>query len=983
MKKFILILFLLVCSLTTYFWSTLSALGTTYTVCTTGCDYTSIVDAFNSGLLVSGDTVKITTDYVYDQAKENTNWNIPADVTLECEAGVDAIGDSAMGNTSIGMNSGSTLKGCTLDNFRIDLSNNTNTKVLNNTFVGNSNDQILVNNADTFEISGNIKVRNIIIGTSDNGLINNNFIDRHDNNITILVNSIAPGPIDYTDDASVPNNLTFSNNTINDYTTSGGGDWLQFTAGKNISFTGNTVQPKVTTSDSFYTMLNLQNSQISVTNNLIIMPDKDAAATNGTWAINLRSGEGSLNATVEHNTIIFSSQTTQLNSGESCVGMYDSGGYPANTITLNYNYNICYNGTGIKGGQGIQIDGNRVASTSPFVLSNSHNAFYNIQTLLNDYKGVYTSLDTTTQTKNPIFRTENADPTDDYTLSPISAYIDADGSLDIGNSNQTRTNTYLIDNGCTVDYATCFSHFSSTINNVVRSGDTINIGSGTYAALALPSDLSNITLSGNGSTIIDASTNAQAIALNNLNNSKIENLIIKNAIATATSYKMFAPNVEYSGRSYNTLGSALFVYSPDCNVNTQLIAPYVDVTNLNGISTSSIGLFLVHIPDGGGPGFDLNISAYLPSSVGTTPLELQTNCGQPTSIFDSYANDVLVLNPDATYSFNSSALSTAGISIIGTTTNPYIQKNVTLPAGIYFANSSNNNISNITFADNITDVLFDSGSIGNNIYNATFSASTTASTTDVKSFATGTNNLFDLVYTQNKIKIAGAGNINIYYTLNLNATSSSTFVIKNSSLTTLNTLTADATGFASSSVLSAYLSSPNTLTTQNPLTITVASTSFLTQSTTTTLVASSSLTFLQVAGTDPVEIPTTPQQGSIVIPNIQQDQNTKQEKQILQLNSSKKFGNKNFFNSVFLTNIPNLQQGVFAKEVAQLQKLLNELGYTVSVSGPGSTGNETSFFGPLTRNALVKFQTDNNIFPAQGYFGPITKKYLQSWVENE
>jgi hypothetical protein len=132
-----------------------------------------------------------------------------------------------------------------------------------------------------------------------------------------------------------------------------------------------------------------------------------------------------------------------------------------------------------------------------------------------------------------------------------------------------------------------------------------------------------------------------------------------------------------------------------------------------------------------------------------------------------------------------------------------------------------------------------------------------------------------------------------------------------------------------------------------------------------------------------VEIPTTPQQGSIVIPNIQQDQNTKQEKQILQLNSSKKFGNKNFFNSVFLTNIPNLQQGVFAKEVAQLQKLLNELGYTVSVSGPGSTGNETSFFGPLTRNALVKFQTDNNIFPAQGYFGPITKKYLQSWVENE
>lgn len=44
-----------------------------------------------------------------------------------------------------------------------------------------------------------------------------------------------------------------------------------------------------------------------------------------------------------------------------------------------------------------------------------------------------------------------------------------------------------------------------------------------------------------------------------------------------------------------------------------------------------------------------------------------------------------------------------------------------------------------------------------------------------------------------------------------------------------------------------------------------------------------------------------------------------------------------------------------------LQQLLNQEGYTVAESGPGSPGRETDKFGYLTLKALIAFQCDNNI----------------------
>lgn len=74
----------------------------------------------------------------------------------------------------------------------------------------------------------------------------------------------------------------------------------------------------------------------------------------------------------------------------------------------------------------------------------------------------------------------------------------------------------------------------------------------------------------------------------------------------------------------------------------------------------------------------------------------------------------------------------------------------------------------------------------------------------------------------------------------------------------------------------------------------------------------------------------------------------------------------------------NLTVGSTGSDVTDLQKFLNGKGYTVSSSGPGSVGNESSYFGPATRAALAKYQAANGISPAVGYFGPVTRTKVNS-----
>lgn len=66
-------------------------------------------------------------------------------------------------------------------------------------------------------------------------------------------------------------------------------------------------------------------------------------------------------------------------------------------------------------------------------------------------------------------------------------------------------------------------------------------------------------------------------------------------------------------------------------------------------------------------------------------------------------------------------------------------------------------------------------------------------------------------------------------------------------------------------------------------------------------------------------------------------------------------------------------------DVARLQNFLNRNGAVVALPGnPGSLNNETTYMGPATVRALAQYQRTHGISPARGYFGPITRAFINA-----
>lgn len=80
----------------------------------------------------------------------------------------------------------------------------------------------------------------------------------------------------------------------------------------------------------------------------------------------------------------------------------------------------------------------------------------------------------------------------------------------------------------------------------------------------------------------------------------------------------------------------------------------------------------------------------------------------------------------------------------------------------------------------------------------------------------------------------------------------------------------------------------------------------------------------------------------------------------------------------------NLKLNERHPDVLKLQQYLNAQGFKVALSGAGSPGNETNYFGRLTYNALIKFQDayameilkPSGLKKGTGYFGPSTRAFV-------
>lgn len=80
----------------------------------------------------------------------------------------------------------------------------------------------------------------------------------------------------------------------------------------------------------------------------------------------------------------------------------------------------------------------------------------------------------------------------------------------------------------------------------------------------------------------------------------------------------------------------------------------------------------------------------------------------------------------------------------------------------------------------------------------------------------------------------------------------------------------------------------------------------------------------------------------------------------------------------------DLMPGMTDPDVKALQQYLNAHGFVVSMSGDGSTGNETAFFGPKTTQALQAMQRQAGLVSSgtptttgYGRFGPLTRAWVQ------
>lgn len=84
----------------------------------------------------------------------------------------------------------------------------------------------------------------------------------------------------------------------------------------------------------------------------------------------------------------------------------------------------------------------------------------------------------------------------------------------------------------------------------------------------------------------------------------------------------------------------------------------------------------------------------------------------------------------------------------------------------------------------------------------------------------------------------------------------------------------------------------------------------------------------------------------------------------------------------------DMGHGHSGEDVRELQKLLNDKGYTVAEEGPGSPGEETDFYGPATEQAVADFQESYseeileplNLEEGTGFLGEMTREKIMELV---
>ncbi|MCA9390890.1 MAG: peptidoglycan-binding protein [Candidatus Magasanikbacteria bacterium] len=715
----------------------------TYTICDVGCDYTTLNDAISFDT-PGQDTYRLSTGYNYLFPPESNFFSLPDDTIIECDPGV-TFGDDASASNFFNVGSNNTFQNCLFENTSFDASGKTDVSWLNNTFSTGTSMQITLTFTSGFTITDNTRIQHIQIQNADDGLIKDNTFECWFGSNCIYLGTAGGGPFDYTDPADVPNDIVINNNVITNHNYTTGGDFVQFGSGLNISYTSNTLQ-SIQTDDNFIVMLTAEIGTYYLAGNIFYFPHKPPGGNNGVWGLNIRVNEADVTIVAEHNT--FYTDDPELNINGTCLGVFDSGaGAGIQNIDITYRYNICYNKTPeATAYTGIAF--NYSLASSAITLTEEHNGFFNVPQLINDQEGIITSLNTNNLVEvDPLFKTENLSINDDFELAPMSNYLDVNGALDIGAYSASRISAYTIDDDCVVDYLVCHSNTSAILTHSLRNGDNVNVSAGNYPGVQLQGPLSNISITGAGSsTVFDGGQNFRSgLSLIDVHDSTFEQIRLVNSTdTTVTTIGTTLPLLSLGGNDYDDSeifgGPTNAVYFiPDALCNAEVILADNTIISADGTSNINAGL-----ADVGGSYVTVLFHDFIADSL----VDAQTNLCGGVVPFTHFIEDMFIANGDGTYTYNPTNLVGQGITLkAGMTSPPAVNTTVTrgFVAGLRVDQSTGNIFSNLTIDNNDLGISFINGSDDNLIDSATLSSNASK---DIVSNTNGTNDLLDTTFTR-------------------------------------------------------------------------------------------------------------------------------------------------------------------------------------------------------------------------------------------
>ena len=784
-----------------------------FTVCASGCDYTTIQNAISNG----HDDLFVTVGATYDPTAESSIMNVWDfdHITLDCQNSGAVIGIGTSQHEINIQKDNVTIQNCIFNNVKFQDRTNMGGgygvlgfTLQNNTFATSTASSIISFSTATTTnptITSNTGDFNITFSNITGGTVTNNTITNYTGTNKSLIDVQGSG-------------FTVSGNTLYDYT----GYDNTMIGNSNLSsgiesstITGNYMQYVSTVSNfsrggiSAVRYINVTST--SFTSNYIILPSVSPSSQSSGFSFK------------RLNDVTISNNTVRLMSNGWAINLTSM---TSSTVPdADFTYNLLYTGLASATGTAFGCDSTVPTTT----LSFDYNGVYNFDSNFGQSGGCLSSVGANSKTTNPYLKTDDADTSNDFQLAPFSNYLNVNGETDIGAYSAARGNSFAINPSGTIDYSTV--HATTTgILALAKSGDTYTLAAGTYDPFSF-SSLNNITITGTGvGTIINGSASASPILLTGVTNSTFQNFIAQNASSTVTTYTVDVQRFLYDEVAYEEIiesgletghwmmyGTAMGEHGP-----SQLKSIETDNTNITdyvGTPPKNWDLALTNCP-----GLGLQSPIYVREDISREAFE--SMFGPLGCTVEYWGNDVLSYN-GSNYTFNDPEGSSEPL---GGGTSFNINKNITAYAGIKFAGaSSGNTVSNVTSTANSYGFWFSGTSASNNVND---SIATNSVLYDLYSDTTGTNNAKNTSFTVVSTTVSNGGQINVYekfraYVLDgsSNPISGATVTVASNDGSVTTTLSTDGTGYTSYTdyILAFILNDDSPLLTQggyNPFSLT-------------------------------------------------------------------------------------------------------------------------------------------------------------------